>query len=77
MSQKLTHPEEIDCILKAMVGNDLKVDVPVTGNNNYIYGDAQAGWKGAYVSPYRTAYMKSQRLSNRSDLSQQSGNVLE
>ena len=60
-----------------MAGNDLKGDAPVAGNNNYIYGDAQAGWKGAYVSAYRTAYMKSHGLSNHSDLSQQSGNVLE
>lgn len=77
MSQKLTQPEEIDCILNGMVENDLKVDAPVTENNNYIYGDAQAGRKGAYVSPYRAAYMKSHGLSNGSDLSQQSGNVLE
>lgn len=76
MSQELTQPEEIDRILKGMVGNDLKVDAPVTGNK-YIYGADQAGWNGAYVSPYRTAYMKSQSLSNRSDLSPQSGNVLE
>ena len=62
MSEKLTQPEEIDLILRGMVGNDLKVDAPVVGDK-YIYGVAQAGWKGAYVSPYRTAYMKSYSLS--------------
>lgn len=76
MSQKLTQPEEIDRTMKRMVGNDLKMDAPVTGNK-YVYGAAEAGWNGAYVSPYRTAYMKSHSFSNRSDLSPQSGDVLE